>query len=130
MEAHPEEIISTDQNGYSHKLSGKLERLAVLVGGETRGDGIQYQGRIFEGGSATADLLCLEYCFTLHEGSKHYMGIGEWQTHWRPCYAQYGECAHYDAVPYLSIGLAKWQILELCEGKKPCLQVSTVNNRE
>jgi len=132
LQAYLVSISTHDANGYKHSEGAPMQRLTVPVGTEKRGNGIMISGRIFDGHGAKADVLCLSNCFRLEVGSHHFMGMGALQTHWRSCFAVYGDCTQYDTLPYLSIGKAQWQILELCPGTSDvsCLELSTVNSRD
>lgn len=124
-------VTTSDGNGYKHQVGAPLQRVATSVGGPRKGNGIMMHGLVFDGNGARADLLCLQNCFDLKPGSTHYMGMGRFETHWRPC-SDGGEGTCYDNVPYLSIGNSKWQVLELCSGRASdqCFAISTVNSRE
>jgi hypothetical protein len=123
-------LTTTDANGYRQHESAPLQHLLVSVDRQKKGYGIMLNGRLFDGNGATADLLCLQSCLDFEVGSTHYVGMGRWRTHWHACTDGMGEC--YDNLPYLSIGNAKWQVLELCSGRpgERCEEMSTVNSRE
>lgn len=127
-------LDTKDPNGYVIR-SVPLQRATVFVGGHRKGDGLNIAGHIFEGNGATADILCLQNCQRLHKGDIYSMQIGAIKTHYRRCYAQYGDCWDYDNLPYLWSGpearKSAWQVLELCSHlASNCLALSTVNSRE
>ena len=115
-------VTEHDANGYERRKPQYFQRVIVAVGRAGASDGIVFNYQNFSGNGATADLLCLEACETLHVGdvrhfvTSHYIGHG--------------------SVPYLTSpsapnGVGGWQILELCAGApgNRCTAVSTVNDR-
>jgi hypothetical protein len=120
-------ITTTDANGYKQSDSGPVQRLSVSIDGRTA-DSHTYNGvAVSIGDLRTMDIICWQHCFDLNAGSKHIMGSGREFTH----YGGPGVIGGAQPVPYVSIGHAWWQILEICSHNAGdrCIEDSTLNDR-
>jgi hypothetical protein len=114
-------ITRTDANGYKQWDSGAVQRLSISIDGGTD-YAINVAGGVGFGAGVrdiTMDIVCWQHCFDLTVGSKHIMGSDSQLT-------------SYDgtSVPYVSIGNARWQILEKCSTSAvQCIVASTLDRR-